>query len=48
MYYEDTNSLLLKVTTGNLLVDLESDMLISSRMDYTNWDEAIYLELMEC
>ena len=47
VYYGDTDSLLLKVKTENLLNDLENGEYISSRMDYTNWDESLYPELVK-
>ena len=43
----DTDSPLLKVKTENLLNDLENGEYISSRMDYTNWDESLYPELVK-
>jgi hypothetical protein len=48
VYYVDTDSLLLKVKTENLLNDLENGEHISSRMDYTHWNESFYLELVKC
>ena len=38
---------MLKVRTANLLEDLEKGVHISSRMDFTNWDESIYPELVK-
>ena len=36
---------MLTVKAENLLDDLENDKHFSFQMDYTNWDEYIYLEL---
>ena len=47
VYYGNTDSLLLKVKTENLLNDLENGEYISSRMNYTNWDESLYPELVK-
>ena len=47
VYYGDTDSLLLKVKTENLLEDLENGVYIGPRMDYTNWIESIYPELVK-
>ena len=44
--YGDTNSLLLKVKTENLINDLANGKIISSRMDYANWDGEVYPELV--
>jgi hypothetical protein len=41
----DTDSLLLKVKTPNLLDDLAHGEIISSRMNYTNWS-GLYPELV--
>ena len=43
--YGDTESVLLKFKTDNLLDDFESSELISSQIDYINWDESIHPEL---
>ena len=45
VYYGDTDSLVLKVKTDDLLNDLENGKRISSRMDFTNWYESITPEL---
>ena len=45
-YYRDTDSLLLKVKTENLLENCDTSEHISPSMDYTNWDESIYSELV--
>jgi hypothetical protein len=47
VYYGDTDSLLLKVNTGDLLNDLENGEHIRSQMDFTNWNASLYLELMK-
>ena len=47
VYYGATDSLLLKVKTNNLLDDLENSMYICFWMDYINWDESIYPELVK-
>ena len=44
--YGDTDSLLLKVKTPNLIDDLAHGEIISSRMDYTNWG-GLYPELVK-
>jgi hypothetical protein len=44
--YGDTDSLLLKVKTPNLIDDLAHGEIISSRMDYTNWS-SLYPELVK-
>ena len=45
--YGDTDSLLLKVKTSNLIDDLAHGEIISSRMDYTNWSVGLYPELVK-
>ena len=47
VYYGDTDSLLLKVKTEDLLGDLEKGEHISSRMDFTNWNSSLYPELVK-
>ena len=47
VYYGDAYSLLLKVKTENFLNDLENGEYIRSRMDYTNWNESLYPELVK-
>ena len=44
--YGDTDSLLLKVKTPNLLDDLAHGEIISSQMDYTDWS-GLYPELVK-
>ena len=47
VYNGDTDSLLFKGKTDKLLHDLENGVHITSRMDYTNWNESIYTELVK-
>ena len=47
VYYGDGNSLLPKIKTENLINDSKNGVYISSWVDYTNWNDFIYLELVK-
>ena len=47
VYCEDNDPLLLKFAAYDLLEDFENGKHISTRMDYTSWNESTYPEIVK-